>query len=262
MATGIGGTGVVTLNQVLATAAFLDGLGVTGLDQTGLSQKAGPVVSHLRLWTQDPDGSSAVGEESADLLLALDLLVATDPQHLVRASAGRTVTVASTSLVPTAGMVRGESAAPDLATLLGAVRERTRPGRLTTVDTVALATALFGDGVAANLIALGAAYQAGALPLQAASINRAIEVNGVAVERNQAAFRAGGWPCTIPRSSRPPGVPGSCAGSPTRRGWRPCASSPPSAACPTERPPSGPSGSPPSWPPTRTPGLPPAISTW
>jgi indolepyruvate ferredoxin oxidoreductase len=207
VATGIGGTGVVTLNQVLATAAFLDGLSVTGLDQTGLSQKAGPVVSHLRLWTQDPDGSSAVGEESADLLLALDLLVATDPQHLVRASAGRTVTVASTSLVPTAGMVRGESAAPDLAALLGAVRERTRPGRLTTVDTVALATALFGDGVAANLIALGAAYQAGALPLHAASINRAIEVNGVAVERNQAAFRAGRLavhdPAVLPASRRP-----------------------------------------------------------
>jgi indolepyruvate ferredoxin oxidoreductase len=207
VATGIGGTGVVTLNQVLATAAFLDGLGVTGLDQTGLSQKAGPVVSHLRLWTQDPDGSSAVGEESADLLLALDLLVATDPQHLVRASAGRTVTVASTSLVPTAGMVRDAAAAPDLAALLGAVRERTRPGGLTTVDTVALATALFGDGVAANLIALGAAYQAGALPLRAASINRAIEVNGVAVERNQAAFRAGRMavhdPGVLPASRRP-----------------------------------------------------------
>jgi indolepyruvate ferredoxin oxidoreductase len=197
VATGIGGTGVVTLNQVLATAAFLDGLSVTGLDQTGLSQKAGPVVSHLRLWpgaAEAPgaaDGSSAVGEESADLLLALDLLVATDPQHLVRASAGRTVTVASTSLVPTAGMVRDAAGAPDLAALLDAVRERTRPGGLTAVDTVALATALFGDGIAANLIALGAAYQAGALPLQAASIARAIEVNGVAVERNQAAFRAG-----------------------------------------------------------------------
>ncbi len=197
VATGIGGTGVVTLNQVLATAAFLDGLGVTGLDQTGLSQKAGPVVSHLRLWPGAPEapgapeGSGAVGEDSADLLLALDLLVAADPQHLVRASAGRTVTVASTSLVPTAGMVRGAAAAPDLAALLGAVRERTRPGGLTTVDTVALATALFGDGIAANLIALGAAYQAGAVPLQASSIARAIEVNGVAVPRNQAAFRAG-----------------------------------------------------------------------
>ena len=115
--------------------------------------------------------------------------------------------MASTSLVPTAGMVRGTAAAPDLAALLGAVRERTRPGGLTEVDTVALATALFGDGIAANLIALGAAYQAGALPLQAASIARAIEVNGVAVERNQAAFRAGRLavhdPAVLPASRRP-----------------------------------------------------------
>jgi indolepyruvate ferredoxin oxidoreductase len=191
VATGIGGTGVVLLNQVLATAAFLDGLQVTGLDQTGLSQKAGPVVSHLRLWRDVPQASSAVGEESADLLLALDLLVAADPRHLARATAGRTVTVASTSVVPTADMVRGDAAAPDVTALLAAVRDRTRPGELTSLDTITMATTLFGDGIAANLIALGAAYQAGALPLQASSIARAIELNGVAVERNLAAFRAG-----------------------------------------------------------------------
>jgi indolepyruvate ferredoxin oxidoreductase len=191
VATGIGGTGVVLLNQVLATAAFLDGLQVTGLDQTGLSQKAGPVVSHLRLWRDVPQASNAVGEESADLLLALDLLVAADPRHLARATAGRTITVASTSLVPTADMVRGAALAPDVAALLDAVRDRTRPGGLTSLDTITLATTLFGDGIAANLIALGAAYQAGAVPLQASSIARAIELNGVAVERNLAAFRAG-----------------------------------------------------------------------
>jgi indolepyruvate ferredoxin oxidoreductase len=212
VATGIGGTGVVMLNQVLATAAFLDGLQVTGLDQTGLSQKAGPVVSHLRLWRAaadsgqargpaagpprnaqagNPEAASAVGEESADLLLALDLLVATEPRHLARMRADRTATVASTSIVATAGMVRGTSGPPAVAPLLDAVRERSRPGALTTVDTVALATALFGDSIAANLIALGAAYQAGALPVAASSIARAIELNGVAVERNQAAFRAG-----------------------------------------------------------------------
>ena len=205
VATGIGGTGVVMLNQVLATAAFLDGLGVTGLDQTGLSQKAGPVVSHLRLWRGDQDpadgprnahvahpaASNAVGEESADLLLALDLLVAAEPRHLSRLRPDRTVTVASTSLVPTAGMVRGATGAPDLAPLLAALRELTKPGSFTEVDTVALATALFGDSIAANLIALGAAYQAGAVPLEAASIARAIELNGVAVDRNQAAFLAG-----------------------------------------------------------------------
>jgi indolepyruvate ferredoxin oxidoreductase len=235
VATGIGGTGVVLLNQVLATAAFLDGLQVTGLDQTGLSQKAGPVVSHLRLWRgaeEAPDlaassasgaphagssaahagssaphagssaphagssaphaaASNAVGEESADLLLALDLLVAADPRHLARAAAGRTVTVASTSLVPTADMVRGAAGVPDVAALLATVQDRTRPGGLTSLDTIMLATTLFGDGIAANLIALGAAYQAGAVPLQASSIARAIELNGVAVERNLAAFGAG-----------------------------------------------------------------------
>ena len=191
VATGIGGTGVVLLNQVLATAAFLDGLRVTGLDQTGLSQKAGPVVSHLRLWRGAEEASNAVGEESADLLLALDLLVAADPRHLARATAGRTVTVASTSLVPTADMVRGAAAVPDVAALLATVQDRTRPGGLTSLDSIALATTLFGDGIAANLIALGAAYQAGAVPLQASSIARAIELNGVAVERNLAAFRAG-----------------------------------------------------------------------
>jgi indolepyruvate ferredoxin oxidoreductase len=209
VATGIGGTGVVLLNQVLATAAFLDGLQVTGLDQTGLSQKAGPVVSHLRLWRGDPPpsgerpsaaASNAVGEDSADLLLALDLLVAADPRHLARATSGRTVTVASTSLVPTADMVRGDATAPDLAALLAAVQDRTRPGGLTALDTIRMATTLFGDGIAANLIALGAAYQAGAVPLQASSIARAIELNGVAVERNLAALRAGRLAVHAPES--------------------------------------------------------------
>ncbi len=197
VAPGIGGTGVVTLNQVIATAGFLEGLHVTGLDQTGLSQKAGPVVSHLRLWrtvaeaTDAPAASNAVGPEGADLMLALDALVATDPKYIVRASADRTVTVASTSLVPTADMIRGAVGAPTMAPLLDALAERTRPGRLVTLDTVGLAMALFDETMPANLIALGAAYQAGGLPLAAASIERAIELNGVAVETNLAAFRAG-----------------------------------------------------------------------
>jgi indolepyruvate ferredoxin oxidoreductase len=203
VATGIGGTGVVMLNQVLATAAFLDGLQVTGIDQTGLSQKAGPVVSHLRLWraapgsalvnaqAANPEAAGAVGEDSADLLLALDLLVATDPRHLARATPERTVTVASTSVVPTADMIRGTAGAPDGEALLAALAARSKPDGVTALDTVALATTLFGDGIAANLIALGAAYQRGAVPLEAASIERAIELNGVAVERNRAAFAAG-----------------------------------------------------------------------
>ncbi|MEP7026861.1 MAG: 2-oxoacid:acceptor oxidoreductase family protein, partial [Actinomycetota bacterium] len=210
VATGIGGTGVVMLNQVLATAAFLDGLTVSGLDQTGLSQKAGPVVSHLRLspaaaGAPGPGAANAVGEESADLLLALDILVAAEPKHLARMNPDRTATVASISVVPSAGMVRG-AAAPAVGPMLDALRERSRPGALVSLDTAALATALFGDSIAANFIALGAAYQAGALPLELESIARAIELNGVAVERNRAAFRAGRLavqdPGSLPSSRR------------------------------------------------------------
>jgi indolepyruvate ferredoxin oxidoreductase len=148
-----------------------------------------------------------VGDESADLLLALDLLVAAEPKHLARLRADRTATVAVTSMVPSADMVRGTAGPADLAALLATVRDRSRPGALTTVDTVAVSTALFGDSIAANLIALGAAYQAGALPLAAASISRAIEVNGVAVELNLAAFRAGRLavhdPGRLPAAGRP-----------------------------------------------------------
>src|SRR5262249_60866881 len=92
---------------------------------------------------------------------------------------------------PRAGLLPGAAALPGRAALRVAVREASLPGRCHSLDTVTLATALFGDGIASNLVALGAAYQAGALPLRAASIARAIELNGVAVERNQAAFRAG-----------------------------------------------------------------------
>ena len=207
VAAGIGGTGVVTLNQILATAAFLEGLHVSALDQTGLSQKAGPVVSHLRLSRAVPVLANRVSEASADLLLALDLLVATDVPHLSRALASRTATVASTSLVPTASMVRAGAPPPRVPELLERVQARTRPGRLVALDCVALSLALFGDTVQANLIALGAAYQAGELPLAARSIERALELNGVAVERNVAAFRAGRLavcdPERLPRHERP-----------------------------------------------------------
>ena len=89
------------------------------------------------------------------------MLVAAEPRHLSRLRPDRTVTVASTSLVPTGKMVRSATGAPDLVPLLAAQpRELTKPGSFTEVDTVALATALFGT-IAANLIALGAAYQLG-----------------------------------------------------------------------------------------------------
>ncbi|HKP21183.1 MAG TPA: indolepyruvate ferredoxin oxidoreductase family protein, partial [Thermoleophilaceae bacterium] len=102
---GIGGTGVVTVNQVLGMAALLDGLYVTGLDQTGLSQKGGPVISDLRI-TRDPvAAASKAPAGSIDLYLGFDLLGAANAKNLLTADRERTVAVVSTSAVPTGRMV-------------------------------------------------------------------------------------------------------------------------------------------------------------
>jgi len=189
---GIGGTGVVTVNQVLGTAALLDSLQVIGLDQTGLSQKGGQVVSHLKLSSQPFTGANRVGNGMATCYLAFDLLSAAAAPHLSRVARGVTTAIVSTSAMPTGAMVRSpEVTYPAQERLIAQIEQHTTPGANTYLDAVDLADRLFGDHLMANMIVLGAAYQRGLLPVSAASIERAIELNGVAVERNREAFRVG-----------------------------------------------------------------------
>jgi indolepyruvate ferredoxin oxidoreductase len=189
---GVGGTGVVTANQVLATAALLDGYDVSGLDQTGLSQKGGPVFSHVRILDGNARGSSAIGVGHADCYLGFDVLVAADPKNLVRARPDRTVAIVSTSEVPTGEMVAHHGASfPDVEHLVSAIAAATRSDENVYLDANGLSDRLFGDHMQANFIVLGAAYQAGLLPVSAASIQRAIHLNGVAVDANTQAFRWG-----------------------------------------------------------------------
>ncbi|OUC06743.1 hypothetical protein RY27_19120, partial [Litorilinea aerophila] len=189
---GIGGTGVVTANQILGTAGLLDGCFVYGLDQTGLSQKGGPVVSSLKILAQPQEVAHKVGEGSADLYLVFDLLTGSTDAHLSRAWPERTFAVVSTSQVPTGAMVRSPDLAfPPAEQLSRRIEARTRPGEQLYLDATGLAEALFGSHMQANLLLVGAAYQAGLLPLRAASIEQAIRLNGVAVEKNLEAFRAG-----------------------------------------------------------------------
>lgn len=189
---GIGGTGIVTVNQVLASAAIRDGLAVHGLDQTGMSQKAGPVVSHLRVAPEAErlGPANRVGSAQADCYLVFDALVGADAKNLEHADPVKTVAVVSTSGVPTGAMVRdADVRAPVGARLLdriaGAAHE------VISLDASAAARALFGDTMPATFLLVGAAYQSGTLPLSAASIEWAIELNGVAVAANTAAFRWG-----------------------------------------------------------------------
>ena len=189
---GIGGTGVVTVNQILGTAALLDGRHVIGLDQTGLSQKGGPVVSHLKLGDMPVEASNKVGAGGADCYLGFDILVATSPVNLDHASPDRTIAVVSTSQVPTGAMVTStEVQFPESNNLINSINRFTRKDENVYLDALGLAETLFDDHMASNMIVLGAAYQAGAIPVSAAAIEEAIVLNGVSVGMNTHAFRAG-----------------------------------------------------------------------
>ncbi|KAA0021804.1 indolepyruvate ferredoxin oxidoreductase family protein [Antrihabitans cavernicola] len=187
---GIGGTGIVTVNQVLGTAALRAGYQVESLDQIGMSQKAGPVVSHLRFSDHALEPSNRLTPGSADCIVAFDLLTATDNKNLAYGNAATTVSVASTSQTPTGDMVYDKSVRyPDehsLVSRLGSVSKS-----LNAFDALAAAQALFGNTSAANFLLIGAAYQTGGLALPADAIEEAIGINGVAVAANIDAFRWG-----------------------------------------------------------------------
>jgi indolepyruvate ferredoxin oxidoreductase len=189
---GIGGTGVVTVNTLLGTAGMLEGKHVHAFDQTGLSQKGGPVVSSLKLADHPILTSNKVGAGEANLYLGFDILVAAQPVNLEKASPDRTRAVISTSQIPTGDMVRKKDVHfPALSGLLQTVERCTHHETKVYLDAEALAKQLFGDYMASNLIVVGAAYQAGAIPLEAASIEETIRLNGVAVDMNLQAFRWG-----------------------------------------------------------------------
>jgi indolepyruvate ferredoxin oxidoreductase len=189
---GIGGTGVVTANTLLGTAALLEGKLARAFDQTGLSQKGGPVVSSLKIADTPMELSNKVAAGEADLYLGFDLLVASTPANLEKAGPERTRAVVSTSEIPTGDMVRDKAVQyPAVSGLLHTIERCMQPAANVFLDAERLAASLFGDHMAANLIVVGAAYQAGAMPLEAESIEATIRFNGVAVEMNLQAFRWG-----------------------------------------------------------------------
>ncbi|WP_073365818.1 indolepyruvate ferredoxin oxidoreductase family protein [Rhodococcus jostii] len=190
--TGIGGTGVVTIAQMLATAAAQAGHYVQALDQTGLAQKGGAVVSDVRISTERLEQANKIGTGLADLYLGCDVLVAADPANLTVATKGRTVAVVSTAEVPTGAMVTDTNIAfPRSDQTVDRIAHVTREGDTHFVDARQWTLDLFDDDQYANVLLLGVAYQRGALPLPWDAIETAIKLNGVAVERNLQAFRRG-----------------------------------------------------------------------
>jgi indolepyruvate ferredoxin oxidoreductase len=190
--TGVGGTGVVTVAQVLSTAAVMAGLQVRALDQLGLAQKGGAVVSDIRLSPEPFTGANKLTPGSCDLYLGCDLLVAADAVQLAAVSPDRTIAVTCTSRVPTGAMIASTAVAfPDVTETVARIHGLTRAEHGVAVDARAQTSALLGDDQFTNVFLVGAAVQAGALPVPARFIEEALRLNGVAVDKNIAAFRAG-----------------------------------------------------------------------
>ena len=188
--TGIGGTGIVTVSAILATAAVLDGNSARTLDMTGLAQKGGAVVSDVRVTRTPMEQPPKIGAGDCDLYLCCDGLVGADSTNLKVANPERTTSVVSTTQVPTGTMVIDTSVHyPSTSDIQGAINRASARGLY--LNPGELTENLFGSTQTANMLMVGAAYQSGALPIRAEAIEQAIELNGVAVDANLQAFRRG-----------------------------------------------------------------------
>src|SRR6266478_3683453 len=189
LVTGIGGMGLITIGQILATSAHLEGKCATVLDMSGLAQKFGPVMSHVRIAPSPEELHSVrVGTGAADLVLGCDLVVTSGSEALSKMNDKRTKVLVNATVSPTADFVknpdwqlRGTDLQADIVDAAGAKN-------VDFVPAGKLATALMGDAIATNMFMLGYAFQQGRIPLAEESLARAIELNGVAVEFNRKAF--------------------------------------------------------------------------
>jgi len=187
---GVGGTGVTTVATLLGMAAHIEGRASAVLDMTGLAQKGGSVVSHVRIADQPEEiHGSRIPHRSAHLLLGCDMLVAASAPVLELLHRRRTRSVVDTRPSATAAFVLDNTVRYDVEEMLGRVRRSSRD--LQPLDARAIAEAMLGNTIGANVFLLGHAWQLGLVPLGCGSIEAAIELNEVAAEANGLAFALG-----------------------------------------------------------------------
>jgi indolepyruvate ferredoxin oxidoreductase len=189
---GVGGTGVITIGQLLGMAAHIEGKGIVTQDAAGLAQKGGATWSHVLIGDrQDDIRTTRVGMAGADLIIGCDPIVAAGRETVLRMRQGRTHVALNAYSAPTAAFVKNADWANPAEACAAGVREAVGPEGVGTFNADAVATKLMGDSIYINPMMLGYAWQRGWIPLGRESLMRAIELNGVAVENNKAAFAWG-----------------------------------------------------------------------
>jgi len=190
--TGIGGTGVITVGATLGMAAHIEGKGCAVLDQTGLAQKNGAVMSHVSI-SNDPDSvlGTRIGTGMSDLIIGFDMVVAAGKAAINTMSSTRTRAIVNDHLVPLAAFAERPDMPLESGGYTNVIETVLGDGKTDFFDATQLVAKLLGDHISTNVFLLGFAYQKGYLPLKDASIEEAIRLNNVAVEMNLRAFAWG-----------------------------------------------------------------------
>ena len=189
---GVGGTGVITLGQLLGMAAHLEGKGVVTQDAAGLAQKGGATWSHVQI-ANSPAAifTTKVDTAKAMLVLGCDAIVTADNATLALMREGRTYVALNTHGTPTAGFVVNADWRFPSAGCEAAIQRAVGPGQVGQFDAERVAVQMLGDSIYANPLLLGYAWQKARVPLSHAALMRAMELNAVQVDNNKAAFEWG-----------------------------------------------------------------------
>lgn len=192
LVTGVGGTGVITVGALITMAAHLEGRGTSVLDFMGFAQKFGPVLSYIRFARNPAELNQVrIDNQQADALIGCDLVVSSSPRASRTYRRNHTRAVVNTTEMSTADFVKFRDANLSAAKRVRAIQDITGENGLSTVAANDLSDALLGKTIYANVLMLGFAWQKGLVPVSNAALLRAIELNGVDVERNQEAFQWG-----------------------------------------------------------------------
>ena len=190
---GVGGTGVITIGQLLGVAAHLEGKGIVTQDAGGLAQKGGATWSHVLIGaSQEAIRTTRVSMAAADLIIGCDPIVVASKETMMRMRAGRTHVALNSNGTPTAAFVKNANWVNPSDACVSEVVQAVGLDAVGTFNADAAASQLMGDTIYTNPMLLGYAWQKGWIPLGRASLMRAIELNAVAVDQNKTAFE---WGC-------------------------------------------------------------------
>jgi indolepyruvate ferredoxin oxidoreductase len=189
---GVGGTGVITIGQLLGMAAHIEGKGIVTQDAAGLAQKGGATWSHVLIADRADDiRTTRVSMAGADLVIGCDPIVAAGKETVLRMREGRTHVALNAHSAPTAAFVKNADWVNPADACAAEIVRAVGPQGVAAFNADAAATKLMGDSIYTNPMMLGYAWQKGWIPLGRESLMRAIELNGVAIDNNKAAFEWG-----------------------------------------------------------------------